>query len=364
MAEPKRLVLKFGTHLLRAADGGVDAKRIQHYAAEVADLRRQAHPVVLVSSGAVGLGMARIGRERRPRRLETLQACAAIGQTILMQTWQEGFEPHGLAAAQVLLTREDVRARDRHVAILRTFEQLLTLGVIPIVNENDAVSAEEIKFGDNDILSALVASLLKAQLLVILSTAPGLLNRGSGKLLPVVPAITAEVEALAGGTDNPAAVGGMRSKIEAAKVATRSGCGVFITSGEQERPIIRAVAGEAPGTLFVPRAGELQSKKRWLAFFGRVSGTIRVDAGAERALREQGRSLLAKGVTGHAGNFAAGDLIEVAGGSGAAFARGVTRYAAEELAAVAGLSSSEIRQRHPARTHPEVVHRDGLVLLG
>lgn len=363
----KRVVVKLGTGVLRAEDGTVDAGRINRLAAEIASLRARGIEPIVVSSGAVGLGMGRLKKKSRPRDTATLQACAAVGQSILTETWQAGFAPHGLTVAQLLLTREDVRARARHLAIRDLLEKMLGLGLIPLINENDSVRTEELTFGDNDLLSALVASLLKADLLVILSTAEGLVDRtGSGEIVPVVAEITPVIRAMAGGTESATAVGGMASKLDAAEVALRSGCGVFIGSGARPALLQEILTGHAPGTFFVPAKLDMGARQRWLAFFEKPRGTVLVDPGARRALVEEGSSLLAKGVTGCTGTFHAGDAVAVtlAENGSRAFARGLVRYSSADLAEIAGLTSDDIRKKFPDRKKLEVIHRDAMVLVG
>lgn len=359
----KRAVLKLGTNILRADDGSVDESRMGSVGRIVASLRERGVEIVIVSSGAIGLGMGKLGLKRRPTKLPELQACAAIGQTILMETWQRSFAPHGLTVAQVLLTREDVRGRKRHLAVHDTMEKLLTLGTIPIVNENDTVSADEIKFGDNDILSALVASLIKAELLVILSTAPGLVDReGTGEIVRVVEEITPEIRAMAGGSETATSVGGMITKIDAAQLATTSGCGVFIGSGYRPEILDEIFEGNADGTFFVPQKRGLQSKKRWIAFFERPQGTLMVDEGARSAVVADGSSLLPRGITGFEGDFRKGAIVNIRQ-NGETFARGVSTYSSDELKAVIGRGTSELKTTFPDRKHFEAVHRDSLVLL-
>ena len=378
---PRRIVVKLGTGVLTSGVGRLDNARIAAVCAEVAALRARGTEVVIVSSGAVGLGMGALGLAKRPKDLSKKQACAAVGQSLLMQTWQAGFTPHQLTVAQVLLTHDDLRLRARYLAVGETLRQLITLGTIPVINENDAVSAAEIKFGDNDTLSAMVASLLEAEYLVILSTAPGLVDlRGTKQIVPVVERITAEIEAMAGGTTSETAVGGMVSKISAAKLATRSGCGVFIASGAEPEILARLFAGRGPGTFFVPNGLPLEARKRWLAYFQRPAGTIFVNACAVPVLREQGRSLLAVGVTRVAGEFAAGDVVNIAlddqpdGGAtsssrqappaaSAPFARGKAAFSSDEIPALAGRHSDEVRTQYPGRKRLEIVHRNDLVLL-
>jgi glutamate 5-kinase len=361
---PRRVVVKLGTGVLTSAAGELNTARIAAVCSEIAALRARGTEVIVVSSGAVGLGMAALGLAKRPKDLAKKQACAAVGQSRLMQTWQAGFAPHRLTVAQVLLTHDDLRVRARYLGVQETLRQLIGYGTIPVINENDTVSAAEIKFGDNDTLSAMVASLVEANHLVILSTAPGLIDlKGTRQIVPVVERITPEIEAMAGGTTSETAVGGMVSKISAAKLATRAGCGVFIASGAEPEILARLFGGRGPGTFFVPSGLPLDAKKRWLAYFQRPTGTIFVNANAVPALREKGRSLLAVGVTGAAGEFAAGDIVNIAGPDRAIFARGKAGFASEELAALAGRQSDAVAALHPARKRLEVVHRNDLVLL-
>ena len=360
----RRVVVKLGTGVLTSGIGQLDTVRISGICAQVAALRAQGTEVIVVSSGAVGLGMGRLGLERKPKELSKKQACAAVGQSLLMQTWQRGFEPHGLTVAQVLLTHDDLRVRSRYLGVKETLGQLVAYDTIPIINENDTVSAAEIKFGDNDTLSAMVASLIGAQYLVILSTAPGLIDmKGTGEIVPVVEKITAEIEAMAGGTTSETATGGMISKISAAKLATKSGCGVFIASGAEPEILAKLFSGRGPGTFFVPSGLPMESKKRWLAYYQRPTGTIYVNTCAVPVLQEQGRSLLAIGVTRARGEFAAGDIVNIAGPDESVFARGKVAFGSEEISAIAGKNSDELRPLYPLRKRLEVVHRNDLVLL-
>ncbi|WP_236919108.1 glutamate 5-kinase [Ereboglobus luteus] len=245
IAQPKRIVIKLGTGVLTTGIGKLDAARIAALCSEIAEFRARGVEVIVVSSAACGLGMGRLGLGKKPRDISKKQACAAIGQSLLMQYWQDGFDPHGLTAAQVLLTHEDLRGRERYLGVKKCLETLIDYETIPVINENDAVSAAEFKFGDNDMLSAMVASLVGAQYLFIISTAPGLIDmKGTGKIVPVVNKITPEIEAMAGGTTSITATGGMISKIAAAKLAMKSGCGVFIASGAEPEIMHRLLAGK------------------------------------------------------------------------------------------------------------------------
>ena len=359
-----RIVVKIGTHTLTNRRGGIEAPRIKKICWQIKLLCDVGLRPIVVSSGAVGLGMGRLAYDKRPTDLPTLQACAAVGQSILTETWQAGFTPSGIHVAQILLTREDVRARRRHVAVKNLFEKLLANGIVPIVNENDSVSGDELRFGDNDVLSAMVASLVKADMLLVLTTIPGLIDRtGSGEVVPIVSEITPEVEGMAGGTDDPAAVGGMRSKIEAAKLATKSGCGVFIGCGRDPEIIRHLLNGEPKGTFFVPKKISLVSKKRWLAFFEHPRGTVVVDPGARDALVNDGRSLLATGVVQPAGDFSAGDIINISLQGGSPFGRGISQFGSVEILGIAGHSTGEIRRRFPSRKRFEIIHRDSMVML-
>ena len=254
-APAKRVIVKLGTGILTHPIGEIDMRQMRALARQVATVRRQGTAILLVSSGAIGLGMGQLGLTRRPTHLATLQACAALGQPILMATWQSAFQKHGLKVAQVLLTRENLRVPQRYQALAKTLDKLWDLGIVPVINENDSVSTDEITFGDNDILAALTARLIHADLMVILSTVAGLFDlQGSGKLIPLVKAITPAIESLAQGTVSPTAVGGMRSKIEAAKIATSSGCSVLIGDGRTEDALPRLLINQAPGTVFIPQS--------------------------------------------------------------------------------------------------------------
>ena len=280
-ANARRVVIKIGTNALTGPDGSLLTDRIHDICSQVADLRRQNFEVIIISSGAIGMGLATLGFGKRPADLASLQACAAIGQSRLMEAWQAALAAHELTAAQILLTHEDVRGRRRHLAVRNTLEKLLSFDAVPVVNENDTVSADEIKFGDNDVLSALVASLIKADLLVLLSTIEGFMKeQGKGELIPVVEEITDEIQAMAGGAENDRSTGGMITKIKAAKLATQSGCGVFIGDASIPGILGKIHAGSAKGTFFLPQSLSLAARKRWIAFFEKSQGTLHLDAGA------------------------------------------------------------------------------------
>ena len=350
LSQAKRIVIKLGTGVLTSGIGELDTERIASLCRQVDMLRERGIEVILVSSGSVGLGMGKLGLKKRPRDLASLQACAAVGQSILINTWQKGFDPHGLTVAQILLTREDLRARHRHNAVFYTVERLLAHGTVPIVNENDTVSAIEIKFGDNDTLSALVASVINADLLFILSNIPGLIDmRGSGEVVSRIEQITPEIEAMAQGTKTETSVGGMISKLAAAKIAHRAGCGVIIGSGKEDRLFEQLLAGEPAGSYFVPSAQPVKSHKRWIAIQDHTFGKLLIDKGASKAILENGKSLLAAGVVKAEGDFHAGDLVQICDLGGSPVAQGIVNTDAAEIAEYTG----------PA----PVIHRDNLVLL-
>jgi len=348
-----RLVIKIGTGVLTDGRKQIDPAQLEQLVAQVAAQHKAGKEIVLVTSGAVGAGMGALGYEKRPHELAELQACAAVGQSRLMSNYAELFAKQDLHVAQVLLTHEDLEHHERHLNARNTLVTLLAHGVIPIINENDAVSFTEIKFGDNDKLSALVASLLPADLLVILTTVDGVVEnfgKANPKTIPVIEKIDRTIESLAGGTTSETAVGGMRSKIEAAKIVVRSGIPLVIASGKKKNVIAKIVGGENEGTLFVAQPDKLQGRKRWIAFFHHPKGALFVDAGARRALRDGGKSLLPPGVARCEGNFEAGEVIRICDMDGTEFARGIAKFSGEE-----------VRAKKLARV--ELVHRDDLVIL-
>jgi glutamate 5-kinase len=350
LSDVTRMVVKLGTGVLTDSRKQPDLAQLEQLVAQIAAQSRNGREVVLVSSGAVGSGMGALGYKKRPGALAELQACAAVGQSRLMTTYDKLFILH---VAQVLLTHEDLQDHERHLNARNTLVTLLKHGVIPIINENDAVSSTELKFGDNDRLSALVASLLPANLLVILTTVDGVIEnfgKSNARTIPVIEQINPAVENMVGGTDSDTAVGGMASKIQAAKIVIRSGIPLVIALGRKEDVLARISSGQDEGTIFVPQPSRLQSRKRWIAFFHHPRGMLFVDAGAKRALRENGKSLLPPGVAGYEGDFKAGEVLSICDLDGTEFARGICNF-----------SSTQIEARNFGRA--EVVHRDNLVIL-
>lgn len=358
-----RLVVKVGTSSLVDEAGLASRRRMAKVVRDIAAVASERR-CVLVSSGAIASGIGPLGVSRRPRDMPTLQAAAAVGQGRLMAEYTRLFGARGLVAAQVLLTQEDFLRRRHFVNARNTFERLLEARVVPVVNENDTVGTAEISFGDNDRLAALVSVLVGADLLVLLSDVEGIYTRdprrGRASLLAEVTD-PGEVEAT--GPRSRVARGGMASKLEAAMIATAAGIGVVIAGAKRSDVLSRILAGEPVGTWLPPRAGRQRARKAWIAFASGVRGRILVDAGAERAVRENGRSLLAAGVTGVEGEFAAGDPVEVAGPEGSAFARGIANYSSRELPRLAGRSSRELTALSGGPYDREVIHRDELVVM-
>jgi len=357
------MVVKLGTGILTSGIGKLDLDVISNICQQISELRKMGISVIIVSSGAVGLGMGRLGITRRPRDLPTLQACASVGQSILMETWQKAFDPWGVHVGQMLLTRDDLSVRKRHVAVKETIERLLRADIVPVINENDCISVDELKFGDNDVLSALVSSLTKSNLLVLLSTIPGLMNLDTGEVIHTVDELSETIMNLAQGTQSPTAVGGMVSKLNAVHIATGSKCGVFIAHGKEPGILHKLIDGEMKGTYFVPQINNLRSQKRWLAYFHKSAGSIVIDSGAEKALVESGKSLLARGVTQVEGEFEAGAVIDIRTVLKTLVARGITQFSSKELQELIGKSTAEIQQLFPERKHAEVIHRDALALI-
>jgi len=348
-----RIVVKVGTGVLTNSRKQPDLAQMEQLVSQLAEQHKAGRQVLLVSSGAVGAGMGVLGYERRPGQLAELQACAAVGQSRLMATYDKLFGAFGLPVAQVLLTHDDLEHHERHLNARNTLVHLLDRGVVPIINENDVVSFTELKFGDNDTLSALVAALLPADLLVILTTVDGVLEnfgRANPKTIPAIEHIDETIEKLAGGTTSATAVGGMASKVQAAKIAVRSGIPLVIASGKKKQVLANIITGQEEGTLFVPQTTRLQGRKRWIAFFHHPKGALFVDGGAKHALRESGKSLLPPGIARCEGEFSAGEVVRICDLDGTEFARGIVAFPASEISA-----------RKLKRV--EVVHRDNLVIL-
>ena len=340
--------------------GGEDG-RFQMMADQAAELIRRGHSVVIVSSGAVGLGCKRMGMTGRPKALPMVQAAAAIGQSRLMQAYETAFAVHGIPVAQVLLTHAGIKDRVRYLNVQRAMDALFELGVVPIINENDAISTEELKFGDNDQLAAMVAPLVSADLLVLLTDVEGLLDDNKVRI-PVVHEPEQVRQFIWQHTSN-VSLGGMLSKVAAAERALRGGIPVVIGPAADVRVLSRIMDGDDIGTLFLPAGLKLASRKHWIAFALKMRGTITVDEGAVRALVQHKRSLLAAGITAVSGQFEAGDAVSIAGADGRELARGLVRYDTADVRTLIGARSDEIEQRVGHFVGEEIVHRDDLVVL-
>jgi len=366
LRQARRWVIKIGSALATNDGQGLNLASIDAWTADAAALWQAGREVVLVTSGSVAEGVARLGWKRRPHALHELQAAAAVGQMGLVRAYETCFQRHGIKTAQVLLTHEDVSNRQRYLNARSTLRTLLELRVIPVINENDTVATEEIKLGDNDTLGALAANLIEADVLVLLTDQAGLFDKDprhhpDARLVPEAEAGDPALEAMAG--DGGAwGRGGMRTKVRAAKLAARSGAATVIAAGQEPGVISRLAAGEALGTLFLPGQESLAARKQWLASGLKQQGSLRLDAGAVRVLREQGRSLLAVGVREVEGEFQRGALVVCLDPEGREVARGLVNYSASEARVIKGLPSDQIEAALGYADEPELIHRDNLVL--
>ena len=368
IADAKVLVVKVGSSLVTREGRGVDAEAIARWAGQVAKLRQAGRSVVLVSSGAIVEGMQRLGWARRPHSMHQLQAAAAVGQMGLVQAYESSFRGHGLHTAQVLLTHADLADRQRYLNARSTLRTLLDLGVVPVINENDTVVTDEIKFGDNDTLAALVTNLIAADALIILTDQSGLYESDPRKnaeaaLVAQADADDPKLEAMAGGTGSELARGGMLTKVQAARRAARSGAHTVIASGREPDALLRIARGERLGTLLTARTAPIAARKQWLADHLTVSGLLTLDAGATKALVRDGKSLLPIGVTTVSGDFARGEIVGCLDPEGRQVARGLVNYSAEETRRIMRRPSGEIESVLGYVDEPELIHRDNLVLL-
>jgi glutamate 5-kinase len=364
----KRIIVKVGTSTLTYPSGKLNLGRIESIAKELADLHNQGREVMLVSSGAIGAGMARLGLKERPDTIPGKQAAAAVGQGLLMHIYEKMFAEYGVNVAQILLTRDDLADRKRYLNARDTLFTLAQYGAVPIINENDTVAVESIKFGDNDLLAALVASLVGAELLVILSDIDGLYTANPQKdtearLISLVDEITSDIEEIAGGAGSELGTGGMISKIYAAKIAVQSGTTMIIANGQEGNIIRRIIQGENIGTVFLAKENVLDSRKRWIAFGQEIQGRITVDDGAFRALRREGKSLLPTGIHSVVGEFERGNSVEIANINGRVFAKGLANYSSKEIEKIRGKQTHEISGILGYKYYDEVIHRDNLVIM-
>lgn len=368
IAAASRLVVKLGSSLVTDDGRGIDHVAVGRWAAEIAQLTQAGQSVVLVSSGAIAEGMQRLGWSTRPRAIHDLQAAAAVGQMGLVQAYETAFAQYGLHTAQVLLTHEDLSDRRRYLNARTTLTTLLGLRVIPIINENDTVTTDEIRFGDNDTLGALVTNLIEAEVLVLLTDQQGLYTRDpradpTATIVHAGRAGDPALEAMAGGAGSAIGRGGMLTKVLAAKRAARSGATTIIACGREPDVLSRLAGGERLGTTLTAQQNALTARKQWLADHLRLAGRLALDAGAVRALTQGGKSLLPIGVIAVSGSFGRGELVGCFAPDGREIARGLVNYGAQEAARIIRRPSSEIETVLGYVDEPELIHRDNLVLL-
>lgn len=369
LKKAKRIVIKVGTSTITYANGKRNFSQIDRLAREISDLQNQGKEMILVTSGAVAVGVDRMGLPGKPKTIPGKQAAAAVGQGVLMHTYEKFFADYGQIVAQVLITKTEAIDRHRYTNTRNTFMELMRQRVIPIVNENDVVALDELKIGDNDNMSALVAGIVDADLVIILSDVDGLYTANpqthpDAVIVPEVAEITPEIEASACGVGSARGTGGMATKIQAAKAATSSGIHLVIASGTEKNAITRVLQGEELGTLFVSRENRLQFRKRWLAFGAKIAGSIVVDDGCAKAIRKAGGcSILPAGVFAVQGEFLPGSTVSVIDKDAHELARGLVHYSSAELEQIKGCNSGEIANILGHKNFDEVIHRDDLVIL-
>ncbi|MDR3686096.1 MAG: glutamate 5-kinase [Coriobacteriia bacterium] len=368
MTSQQRIVIKVGSSTLTGEGGGIDREFVSTLVEQIADVVGAGAQVVLVSSGAIAAGLDRLDLAERPTDMPSLQAAASVGQVVLAETYQTLFASHGITVGQVLLTRHDTGHRESFLHARDTFERLLSLGAVPVVNENDTVAVDEIRFGDNDSLAALVATMVSANLVLLLSDIAGLYDAdprvsAEAKLLEHVEELTDDLVAAAGGSGSDVGSGGMATKLDAANMLMKAGIPMVICDGRRADVIADAVAGRPVGTLFAGGDATLSARKLWIALGRNPAGEIVIDDGARDALVKRNTSLLPAGVVGVSGPFAAGDAVVLRDRSGTIVARGLTELSSADLETVKGLKSSQIAEVCPAVAGKEVVHRDHLVVL-
>jgi glutamate 5-kinase len=368
IAKAKRIVVKIGSALLTNDGQGLDVARIGLWVAQIAQLRAQGKEVVLVSSGSIAAGMKRLGFSSRPTQINELQAAAAVGQMKLVGVYESHFEKHGLCTAQILLTHDDLSNRRRYLNARSSLRTLLGFGVVPIINENDTVVTDEIRFGDNDTLGALVANLVEADVLIILTDQQGLFDKNprdhkDATLISYISASDDRLESMASGGAGVLGSGGMLTKVRAARLAARSGADTLIASGREENVIVRVAAGELLGSWLQPEHGRVAARKQWLAGHLKSRGALVLDDGAVKALRKEGTSLLPVGVKDAQGTFSRGDMVICVDERGGLVARGLVNYSVDETLKLLGKASSSIGDILGYKGEPELIHRDDLVII-
>ena len=365
----KRIVVKAGTRVLVQRNGRPDLQRLRALAKDLADLKRSGRDVILVSSGAVGAGMEALGLKTRPTQLPDLQMAAAVGQSRLMTLYEGLFQKEKIRVGQILLTHDDLKQRTRHLNARNTILNLLRHDIIPVVNENDVVATEEVRFGDNDQLAALVATLVDADLLILLTSTDGLRAPGAnGKTVRVdhLPSVTKKALAMAKGKSSQMSTGGMAGKLESAQTAVNMGIPVVIANGRKTGILKNIVDGKSTGTLIGLSGGDLRKthpRKRWIAFFHRAAGTVIVDEGAQAAIKNRGKSLLPIGVHDVIGDFPSGSMVNIRGLDDTLVARGLVDYCSDDIRRIQGQRSSALRGILGDVDYNEVIHRDNLMVL-
>lgn len=368
LGKSRRWVIKIGSALLTADGRGLDTAAISGWVEQMVRLRERGTELVLVSSGAVAEGMKRLGWTKRPVALHDLQAAAAVGQMGLVQAYESHFQIHAIHTAQILLTHEDLSSRNRYLNARSTLHTLIKLGVVPVINENDTVATDEIRLGDNDNLAALVANLVEAELLVILTDQAGMYesdprHNADAEFIYEAHAGDPQLEIMAGGASGALGRGGMLTKIQAAARAARSGCATLIASGRESEVLMRIAQGEQLGTLLLPGQEPMAARKQWLSAQLQVRGRLTLDAGAVKVLREAGKSLLSVGVTAVGGDFVRGEVVACMSAEGKEIARGLVNYSADEARKIMRQPSDKIEDLLGYVDEPELIHRDNLVLV-
>jgi glutamate 5-kinase len=367
MRNIKRVVMKIGTSVLLDKEKKISAHLIRNFARQVRAIKERGIEVIIVTSGAIASGMELLDLKKKPREIEKRQALASIGQVVLMRMYMEMFEKEGLKVGQILLTHEDIKNKDRCLNLMNTLNALLGMDIVPVINENDALSFQEIRFGDNDNLSAVIAQISSTDLLFLLSDVEGLFERDPKKypgtpMIKVVKEIDEDIERLATGTKSEKSIGGMVSKIEAAKKAGNYGIATIIVKGDVENVVWKVIKGEKIGTRFLPER-KLTRKKWWTAFAFKAKGSIIVDDGAGEALLHRGKSLLPSGVTGTRGDFRRGECVEIVTSEGTPIGKGITNYTSSEINKVKGSKTVDIERKLGYKYTDEIVHRDNMVIL-
>lgn len=369
LKDAKRIVIKVGSSTITHGLNGRNFAQIDRLAKEISDLQNQGKEMILVTSGAVAVGVKKLNLKEKPKTVPEKQAAAAVGQGVLMNTYEKTFAEYGQIVAQILLTPVEALNRTRYTNARNTFLTLINQGVIPIVNENDVVAVDELKFGDNDSLSAIVAGIIDADLVIILSDVDGLYTANpakdpTAKLVSVVDEITPQIVASAGEAGSSVGTGGMYTKVQAAKIATTSGINLVIASGSEKQAMQKIVDGKDVGTLFLSKENRLKLRKRWIAFGSKIAGKIKVDLGCQKAIKREGAcSILPAGIICVEGDFEVGSTISVVDENGKELARGLTHYPSCDIEKIKGLKTNELEKVLFHKTFNEVIHRDDLVVM-